>query len=88
MEIPKRGKMRSIGHPELKGIWTSEGKMQFTGQEEEQVFGHEMFALPYGWVTQIKIISATNPYSGKDPQFGLFNVLNGGTKVSLEAVGS
>ena len=42
--------------------------MHFTGQlEEEQMFGNEMFVLPYRWITQIKFIPADNPYSGKTP---------------------
>ena len=29
------------------------------------MFGNEMFALPYRWVTQVQVISSNNTYSGK-----------------------
>lgn len=43
-----------------------------------------MFALPYSGVTQIKFVSANDPYSGEDPQFSFFYIVKGRAKVSLE----
>ena len=47
-----------------------------------------MFALSCRWVTQIKFISANNPFSGKYPQFRFFCVVKRRTKVSLQLAGS
>ena len=52
------------------------------------MFGKQMFALDYRWVTQIKFISANDPDSGKDLQFRFFYVINGEAKVFLEHAGS
>lgn len=40
--------------------------------------GAEMCALPDRCVTQIKLISGHNPYSGKDPQCRFFCAVKGG----------
>ena len=47
-----------------------------------------MVVLPYRWATQIKFISANNPYSGKELWFRFFYVVKGGTNVSLGPPGS
>ena len=51
------------------------------------MFGNELFALPYRWVTQIKYIFANNSDSGKDPQFKFSLVVKGGAEVSLDPQG-
>ena len=52
------------------------------------MFGNQIFALPYRWVTQIKFISGNKFHSGKDSQFKFFQVAKGGAKISLELPGS
>lgn len=52
------------------------------------MLGKQMFALLYRGVTQIKLISVTNPYSGKHPQSRFFCVIKGGAEVFCEPTGS
>lgn len=52
------------------------------------MFGKQTFVLPYRWTTQIKLISADKPYSGKTLQFHFLYVVKEGAKFSLEAKGS
>lgn len=47
-----------------------------------------MFILPYRWVTQIKLIAADKPYSGKTLQLSFLYVVKREAKVSLEPKGS